>query len=311
MRVLVSGGCGFIGQHLSIKLVKLGYEVTVIDDLSNSISNTKNRLAQNGVTVHVGDLSADALDLVWGEQFDKIFHLAAQSSAEVSYYHPVLDIRSNSVSTLKLLEFASHNNVSKFILASSMNVYGANSKERVSEDTCPKPYSCYGVSKLAAEHYCSVFSQKGVNCKVARLFNTYGPYQNLENKSQGMISIYLSYLLKNEPILVKGSLDRFRDFVFVDDVVDALISISNYNGSTDIFNIGSGETTTVRMLIDTLLKIYGATDHKIIEDEGTASDIVGATADWSKAKDLLGWKPRVKLEDGLERFVKHYTKNTP
>ena len=187
------------------------------------------------------DLSkSSSLDII-PKSVTHVFHCAAQSSGEVSFENPRYDVLTNAVATLDLLDWSLKNSVKKFIFTSSMNVYGEVPKIHIDENQITAPESFYGIAKVASENYCKIFSDMGLNCTVLRLFNTFGPGQNMNNMKQGMLSIYISYLLQDKPILVKGSLNRFRDFVYIEDVISSIIKVIDYQESFDIFNVCSGK----------------------------------------------------------------------
>jgi UDP-glucose 4-epimerase len=189
-----------------------------------------------------------------------------------------------------------------------MSVYGEvdPSQPRVSEDNPCKPVSYYGCNKMASEKLISlVTNQAGLRPTIFRLFNVYGPGQNMLNLRQGMVSIYFSYLMKQMPVQVKGSLDRFRDFVFIDDVVDALAGVEeNKTTFGALFNLGTGTKTSVRELLQAMLNAYGLDDfNKWVHLEGhTQGDVAGCIADATRLQQTTGWSPRVDLANGVRRM---------
>ena len=224
MHALVTGGAGFIGSHLANKLLTQGARVTIVDNLSTGVeSNIPTK--SNFILL---DLTNNNFIKKMPKTITHVFHLAAQSSGEISFEKPRYDIDINAVSTLELLKWSLNNNVRKFVFTSSMNVYGYVKDELIDESQPPSPESFYAVGKIASENYIKIFSDLGLNATILRLFNVYGPGQNLDNLKQGMLSIYIAYILKNEPVIVKGSLDRFRDFVFIDDVIASIIKTIDY-----------------------------------------------------------------------------------
>ena len=211
-RYLVTGAAGFIGAALASRLMKEGNQVVTIDNLSTgNISNIP-----DGVKFIEGDCgNQDVYSNIPNDPFDAIFHIAGQSSGEISFDDPIYDIRTNAESTLLLLKFALKNNCKRFIFASTMSVYGIKPERPVKENEDCHPESFYGIAKLASEHYLRVYEQFGIDTTSLRLFNVYGPGQNMDNLRQGMVSIFLAQMLKDKSIHVKGSADRFRDFIHV------------------------------------------------------------------------------------------------
>ena len=207
----------------------------------------------------------------------RVLHLAGQSSGEISFDDPVSDLNKNTVSTLNLINYSIKNKVERFVYASSMSVYGNSIKSKfIDEKNNPKPISVYGNSKLTAEKMLAVlFEHYRIPVVNLRLFNVYGPSQNLNNLQQGMVSIYIYYLLHKKKILVKGSLNRIRDFIFIDDVTNAINSIIKsrlyVNGT---FNISSKTKTTVRNLIRLLQKNFKMKKDIVISKK-TPGDVFG------------------------------------
>jgi len=295
MHALVTGGAGFIGSHLSKKLIESGSKVTIIDNLSTG----RDFNVPIESDFRLIDLTTSGFTNSLPQTITHIFHLAAQSSGEISFEDPLYDIQINTISTLELLKWSLKNRVKKFIFASSMNVYGQVNDEPINEDFLINPESFYGVGKTASENYIKIFADLGLNSTILRFFNVYGPGQNLENLKQGMLSIYIAYILKNQPVLVKGSLDRFRDFVYIDDVVDSFIKSIDYNKNYDIFNICTGTRTSVREALDTLFVTFKKPNYKIINKGETPRDQFGIYGSNEKAKNLLGWHPQINLSQGL------------
>ena len=221
---LVTGAAGFIGSALSKRLIELGHKVVTVDNLSTGfVENIPNEVIFVKGDCHDKSL-IKSLDKY---SFDAIFHIAGQSSGEISFDDPVYDLQTNAESTLLLLKLALKVKCKKFIYASTMSVYGDQGETLVKEDSSLNPKSFYGVGKLASEKYLSIFQNFGINCTALRLFNVYGPGQNMYNLRQGMVSIFLAQAFNHNEINVKGSKDRFRDFIFIDDVVNAFISSYN------------------------------------------------------------------------------------
>jgi UDP-glucose 4-epimerase len=187
------------------------------------------------------------------------------------------------------------------LFASSMTVYGHGNREPVPESTHCVPISYYAASKLASENYLRLAANQGLNTVCMRFYNVYGRGQNIGNLDQGMVSIFLAYLLKGVSVPVTGSLDRYRDFVHVDDAVDSLArGLAGTRVPFEVFNIGNGKKTTVRELLEKLVSAMDLRpDHPIVELAGSPSDVFGSVADTSHARTELGWEPRTGLDEGL------------
>ncbi len=296
--ILVTGVAGFIGSEIAKKLLLLSHEVYGIDDLSNGY---KKNIPQ-GVNFIEADISKSSSLKKIPKGIDVIFHLSGQSSGEVSFEDPIQDLKKNTHSTLNLISFIKENNVQKIIYASSMSVYGNVEDSPIKEDHPLIPLSCYGVGKLSSENYLRIMLPK-TNVVVMRMFNVYGPGQDLKNLKQGMVSIYLSQAIETGTIEVKGSLDRWRDFIFIDDVVSAWVKALNTNLiGHSVFNLGSGKKTYVKELINEIKKNFQSIDISISSE--TLGDQKGIFSDNSTIKESLGIKTFTSLEDGIKKFYK-------
>ena len=298
-RVLVTGGAGFIGSALARRLLEEGWEVDVVDDLSTG----RRAAVPDGARLVVADLAdADATGPLSGRGYAAILHLAGQSSGEKSFDDPLRDLDANARSTVSLARFALAEGIPALVHASSMGVYGAATSP-VSEGADLRPLSYYGASKLAAERALAVAAAEGLRTCSLRMFSVYGPGQDLAEMRQGMVSIYLAFMLRGEPVAVRGDLDRVRDFVYVDDVVDAWARALEREVEGPV-NIGTGRGTRVRELIAALAEAYGLrADYPVRGLASTPGDQFGLWADRSRARDLLGWEPETTLERGLEALV--------
>lgn len=306
MTVLITGGAGFIGSALARALIRDGHEVIVADNLS---TGKRANVPRQAAFVEM-DLSARAeyhrLETV---TFDTVFHLGAQSSGEASFVDPWSDFNSHATATFLLLDLCRRRGVKRFLYGSSMSVYGDPQYLPVDElhPTLPKTY--YAAGKLAAESYVRLHSTLGLQTTIFRMFSVYGPNQNLENKMQGMASIYLSYMLDGKPITVKGSKDRFRDLVYIDDVVQAwLLAWSNPVAHGQTYNLGTGTKTTVETLLRTLAESFGNPAYPIEYAANTPGDQHGMVADVGRLKTDLGWRPATALAVGISAMVKFHTK---
>ncbi len=290
---LVTGGAGFIGSHLARRLLDLGHQVLVVDDLSSGQRSN----VPPGASFLQHDLSQQ---LDWPEGlFQFIFHFAGQSSGEKSFLDPARDLDANTRSTLLMAQLARQHQA-HLVVASSMAVYGDRPGAH-SESDPTEPISFYGWSKLHAEQALRCYPD--LSATVLRLFNVYGPGQDLAERRQGMVSIYLSFLLAREPLLIKGSLERTRDFVFVDDVVEAAVGLALAR-RPGIFNVGTGIATSVKDLVSALLKATELPpDYPIVEAPSTPGDILHSCARVEALQEAIDWRPGVGLEEGLRRMV--------
>ena len=299
-RYLVTGAAGFIGSAIANRLVGEGHEVVTVDNMSTG--HDKN--VPEGVLFVKGDCAdASVYEKIPQERYDAIFHIAGQSSGEISFDDPIYDVKTNTESTLLLLKFALKNGCKRFIYAGTMSVYGVQPDRPVTENDPCTPESFYGVGKLASEHYMRIYQNYGIESTSLRLFNVYGPGQNLENLKQGMVSIFLAQVLKENKIHVKGSADRFRDFIYIDDVVEAfvrcLVKQDSYN---KVINVGTGIKTRVSQLVEQLGSNFDS--EILVTYEGqTSGDIHGICSDISKMDEILGTWKKTELRAGVEKFV--------
>jgi UDP-glucose 4-epimerase len=306
---LVTGTAGFIGAAVAAALLREGHEVVGADDLSTGFREN----VPAGTQFFYGDCGAPDLydGILPARPYDAVFHIAGQSSGEISFDDPVHDLRANAASTLRLLRFALDNGCTRFIYAGSMSVYGVRPDAPVREDDPCRPQSFYGVSKLAGEQYLRLYEQYGMRCTALRLFNVYGPGQNMTNMRQGMVSIFMSMMLQDGRIHVKGRPDRYRDFVYIDDVVRAFTACLDRRESEGrILNIGGSGRMTVGGLTDKLAAL-SPTPVSVAYAGGTPGDLHGIYADISLARECLGYAPQVGPDEGLARMYAALTARSP
>lgn len=295
-KLLITGAAGFIGSSLSKYLDKRKYKLYGVDDLS---TGTKSNL-KNEVKFIKVDLSKKENLKLLPKKIDYIIHLAGQSSGEKSFYDPENDYKRNFLTTYNLLNFYKESKIKKFIFSSSMSVYGNLKNARAKESDQCKPLSNYGKHKLLAEEIIKM--QTNINYVIFRFFNVYGPGQNLKDLKQGMVSIYMAHMLKDKKILVKGSLKRIRDFIFIDDVNYVLNkSIKSKKFNNQIFNLGTGKSTTVKNLISNLIKFEKNIPLKVTKS--TPNDQNAIIADIRKLKKIIKLKSTM-LKYGLYKFYK-------
>jgi len=294
---LVTGAAGFIGGAVAKRLIDEGNEVITIDNLSTGYEDA----IPKGVNFYKGNCQDyDVIKQLEGYNFEAIYHIAGQSSGEISFDDPVYDLQTNAQSTLLLLKLAIKTGCKKFIYASTMSVYGPGDGKIISETYTPMPKSFYGVGKLASEHYLRIYEEYGIISTALRLFNIYGPGQNLNNLRQGMVSIFVAHAIYNKHIHVKGSGDRFRDFVYIDDVVDAfLLSESRSTNDYIELNISTGKKTTVDTLVNTIQNSMPFDTTKEFSGS-TSGDIFGIKGDNRKALEKIGWEPKISIDEGLK-----------
>jgi UDP-glucose 4-epimerase len=302
-KILITGVAGFIGSYVATRFLQEGYSVVGVDDLSSGrIENVP-----AGVEFLQGDLAQASTIASLPSDCRKVLHLAGQSSGEISFDDPVADLEKNTISTMNLIRYGIDNQVERMVYASSMSVYGAVENKPISENHGCSPLSCYGVGKHAAEEYLRVYQSKLPSTSL-RMFNVYGPGQDLSNLRQGMVSIYLAQALNGGRIEVKGSTDRFRDLIYIDDVVEAWFRASTYPvaiGKT--FNVGTGVRTTVGELLEQVCRLIPGSSYFV--QGATPGDQSGIFADVSELKSCLGLASFTPLNVGLQKFC-NWARNT-
>lgn len=299
---LVTGAAGFIGAAIAKSLIEEGNKVVTIDNLSTG----KEEFVPEGcIFIKGNDYDPEVIAQLDAYKFDSIIHIAGQSSGEVSFENPVYDLQTNAQSTVMLLKYAQKTGCKEFLFASSMACYGDQSDPLVFETTWPTPKSFYAVGKLASENYMRIFSQMyGIKCTALRFFNVFGVGQNMDNLKQGMASIYLALALKEHHITVKGSKDRFRDFVYIDDIVAAVKkSMSREKGGMfEVYNVSNCRKIHVEDIVN---YIEGHLPFPVTHEyvEGTPGDQMGVYGANGKIVMDLDWHAEVPFEEGMQRMI--------
>ena len=314
-RVLVTGGAGFIGSHLVDRLLKEGFEVTVIDDLSTgrleNIAHNQNRKDFHFVK---GDIRDRDLVKKTVKDMDAVFHEAALVSITFSVQNPILANDINVSGTLNLLKASSDLDVKRFIYASSAAVYGETSLPQKREDMSTNPTSPYGVSKLAAENYVRSFhTVYGLETVSLRYFNVYGPRQRFDIQSAygGAITIFTNRLLKNMPPIIYGDGEQTRDFVYIQDVIEAnMLALKSKNAAGEVFNIGTGKNISINQIAEILKDKMNRKNLKNVHADPRPTDIRHGYADINKAKKILGYNPKFSIKEGLTELVNWYVKKS-
>ncbi len=296
-KILITGVAGFIGSNVASRFLHEGYSVVGVDDLSSGNIDA----VPVGIEFIKGDLALASTIAMLPLDCHKVLHLAGQSSGEISFDNPVADLEKNIVSTLNLIRYGIENKVERVVYASSMSTYGTVPDEPISETHECRPLSCYGVGKYTSEGYLRVY-QEDLPSVSLRMFNVYGPGQDLSNLRQGMVSIYLAQALANGRIEVKGSTDRFRDLIFIDDVVEAWFRASTYPSALgQTLNLGTGVKTTVGGLLECVCDLVP--DASYFVQGRTPGDQSGIYADVTALKSCLGMNSFVPVDIGLRKFV--------
>ena len=308
MRALVTGAAGFIGSTLVDRLIADGHEVTGFDDLSSGRAANLDQANQSPNFSFVEDnlVTADLDSLLAARQPEVVFHLAAQIDVRKSVADSQFDAEVNVIGTIRLAEAARKAKVRKVIHTSSGgSIYGAPRKFPVNESVDTDPASPYAAGKVAGEIYLNTFRHLyGVDCSHIAPANVYGPRQDPHGEA-GVVAIFAQALLSGEPTKIFGDGSNTRDYVFVDDVVDAFIRASGPKGGGQRFNIGTGVETSDRQLHSAVAAAVGAPDDPEFAPP-RLGDLKRSCLDVRLAQMVLGWRPNVKLDEGVRRTVEYF-----
>ncbi len=313
MKVMVTGGAGFIGSSLVDRLISEGHTVDVVDDLSSgTLTNLASARLEGAskFSFHQMDIrSPELIDFIAQKKPEVIFHLAAQANVRHSVERPVFDADVNILGTLRLLEGARCAGTIRIVFAASGGtLYGEPdpSELPIKESCAHHPLSPYGVSKKAAVAYMEAFkSMYGLDYCALALANVYGPRQD-PNGEAGVIAIFAERLLKNQQVIIYGDGEQTRDFVFVDDVVDAFIKAGAVGGGR-IVNIGTGQEISVNELASIMIRAIG-TDISPVHAQERMGELRRNSLDPSLAGTVLDWSPWTKLENGIYDVIEHFRK---
>ncbi|MEM3437330.1 MAG: SDR family oxidoreductase [Nitrososphaerales archaeon] len=300
-RILVTGGAGFIGSHIIDRLLQEGFEVIVLDNLSTGrITNIKHHLKNKNFQLIKGDIREENVVRRALKGVEAVIHEAAISSVEESIKNPIKTNDVNVNGTLNLLNLSVKEGVKRFIFASSASVYG-DLNPPLNEDFQPKPMSPYAVSKLSGEYYCKVFHKiYGLETICLRYFNVYGPRQK-NNQYSSVIVNFIDNIKKNKPPVIFGDGLQTRDFIYISDVVEAsIIALKSKEGIGEVFNIATGKPTTINELAQIIIEIKGKRKIEPIHTEPRKGDIKHSYANTEKAEEILKFKAKVSLREGLE-----------
>ncbi|HSE57872.1 MAG TPA: SDR family oxidoreductase [Nitrospiraceae bacterium] len=303
MKVLVTGGAGLIGSHLVDRLVQEGHDVVVVDNLSTGKRKNVNRAA----TFYKADIQSSRLERVFrNERPSVIMHLAAQMNVRRSVDDPMFDASVNILGTLNVIEQAARHGARKVVFASSGGaIYGEQDIFPAPESHPTRPLSPYGISKLSGEHYLSYYQRaSGIQAVSLRFANVYGPRQDPEGEA-GVVAIFIQKMLTGEQPVINGNGRQTRDFVFVEDVVEANLLVMG-QGIEGVFNVGTSSETTVNELF-AILKELTKSDCKEVHGPAKKGEQLRSTIDATKLRQQLGWEPKVGLSEGLRKTVEYFS----
>jgi UDP-glucose 4-epimerase len=299
MKVLVTGGAGFIGSHVVDSLIEKGFQVVVVDDLSTGKERNINPLSK----FYKLDLRSQALREVFErEKPDYVSHQAAQVDVIHSSTDPLYDAEVNILGSINLIECAKRYRVKKLIYASTGGaLYGEPLYLPCDENHPIRPVSQYGVSKHTVEHYLYLYRENyGLDYTILRYPNVYGPRQDPYGEA-GVVAIFARQMLEGEQVIINGNGEQERDFLYVDDCIKANL-LAMEKGSGEVYNLGWGIGTSINRLFEMMREITGY-DKEPIYGPRRVGEVFKIYLDASKARRELGWQPQVRLEEGLKKTI--------
>ncbi len=298
MKVLVTGGCGFIGSHLVDRLIEEGNDVVVIDDVS---TGSKSNLNPKAVFFEA-DINSDLTEAF--KSVDHVFHLAAQMNVRKSIKNPMEDAKINIIGSLNVINQCAKNNVKKIIFSSTGGaIYSPKSRLPCNESSIIEPQSPYGLAKFTVENYLRIYKNVyDLDFAALRYANVYGPRQNPYGEA-GVVSIFINNSIQGKPMKIFGDGKQTRDFVYVDDVVEATLSAIKLSG---IYNVSTNKETTVNHIAGTIKSLSGGGEIK--HDEEIKGELRRSCLDNSKLLKT-GWKPKTGLDEGLKKTFEWFKTN--
>jgi UDP-glucose 4-epimerase len=300
--VVVTGGAGFVGATFVRRLLGQGYTVRVVDDLSNGRREYLDGLEVELIVEDIRDL--DRLTQALSDAH-ALAHLAAAGSVVDSVVDPTQNFSSNVLGTFTALEAARRAGIERVVFSSTGGALIGNATPPVNEDSLPKPISPYGASKLAGEAYCHAFAKSfGMRTVATRFANVYGPYSG---HKKGAVTAFLKAIHNDQPITIFGDGKASRDFMYVDDVCTGLeLAIAADVAGGSVFHLATGVETTIAELADACRRVSGKPEHPIELKPARAGEVERNFASFDHAREVLGFKPNVELDDGLGKTLEWY-----
>ncbi len=305
MKVLVTGGAGFIGSNIVDSLILKDYKTVVLDNLSSGEKNSINKKAKFYLADIVDEKKVD--QIFKKEKPDIVIHCAAQIDVRKSVENPKYDADINILGSINILNACVENKTKKIIFASSGGtIYGECGSKAPDENSFPKPISPYGIAKYAVEGYIKFYSSMyGIKYTILRYANVYGPRQDPKGEA-GVIAIFAGKMLKNESFVIFGDGKQMRDYVYVDDVVNANINALK-KADNQIVNIGTNKAIPLNIMAKTMMSL-SETDKKAIYKPKRAGELHKSFLNASKAKIVLNWSAKVNINDGISKTLEYFKK---
>ena len=312
--ILVTGGAGFIGSHVCDRLLELGHKVICLDNLNNyyspatKIENIKHNISNPNFILQVLSITKKEhmKEVFKTYNIDVVIHLAARAGVRPSIEHPLWYQETNVDGTVNLLELSKQHKVKKFIFGSSSSVYGENKKIPFSEiDDVNNPISPYAASKKACELFCYTYSYlTGLDIACLRFFTVYGP----RGRPEMAIYLFTKWIMEGTAISMFGDGETMRDYTYISDIVNGIVSCIDVNFKYEIINLGNSNPIKLKNLVSTIEKITGK-KAKIEQKPIPKGDVPLTYADLTKAKRLLDYEPKVSIEEGIKNFYEWFKTN--
>ncbi|MBM4138149.1 MAG: NAD-dependent epimerase/dehydratase family protein [Nitrospira sp.] len=306
MKVLVTGGAGFIGSHIVDRLAEEGHQVVVVDNMTTGLRRNVNRAAN----LYKTDIQGWRLERIFrNERPHVVLHLAAQVNVRRSVEDPVFDAQVNVLGTINVLQQAVRHGVRKVVFSSSGGaIYGEQEQGPALESYATNPMSPYGISKLCGEQYLFYFQRlSGIQVVSLRYANVYGPRQNPDGEA-GVVAIFIRQMLNNQQPIINGNGRQTRDFVYVDDVVEANLAAMGQD-SQGVYNVGTGTETSVNELFLMLSELTGMSC-KAVHGPAKVGEQNRSVVDPSRLKQELGWESKVSLTEGLRKTADYFREHS-
>jgi nucleoside-diphosphate-sugar epimerase len=307
-RYLITGGAGFIGSHLVKHVLGTGGIVRVVDNLSTGSAERLNQVGDS-VQLVTGDLADNSVAAEAVKDIDYVLHQAAVPSVQRSVVDPAGTNRSNVTATLNLLENSRKAGVRRFVYAASSSAYGDTEVLPKNEEMAANPLSPYALQKWVGERYCKLYTELyGLETVSLRYFNVFGPGQDPYSEYSAVVPKFTTKLLARAPITVYGDGEQSRDFTYIDNVIEAnLLALRAPNAPGEVCNIGCGQRVTLNQLIRILEELLGVRA-QVTYAPAKPGDVRHSLADISKATRILGYVPKIDIEEGLRRTVEAFAK---
>ena len=306
MKIVITGGAGFIGSHLAEFYHNRNEEVHIIDDFSSGRIENISHLSR--AIIHKGSITQESILKKILENADIVFNFAAMVSVNESLASPKECNEININGLINLLHAASENSVKKLIHSSSAAVYGDDEEMPKTESMAASPKSPYGITKLCGEFYCKIFSDmRKIKTIALRYFNVFGPRQNPYSQYAAVIPVFIKRALEDQDIIIYGDGNQTRDFIYVDDIIAANLRAAENDEVKGVFNVANGKAVKILELAETIIQLTNSKS-RIKFEQPRAGDIINSVAGIKNAEEALSFRPKVSLVEGLNNTIEYIKK---